>query len=371
MRSHPAPSPSPTALGIPACESAPSHLPHLIPPPHPSRSPSQSIRPSVSTKCPIRLRVVYSVLLHVNLFIEISIEERQFLDFICTQAHRFIVRGYGDRILLALMSVQGGKLADPLQELTGSRRKWMLLVGVQSAFASQRSPEESELLAETRCVDLSIISFRFGLLLGQFACHCTTVVASPPPSCSTIGEKFIAKQVDKRKKKKLEKDEHKMVGKNDKKNCEEIGAPKVVDHHDKLLVCGAIIVADLRLQVLRETEFILFVGVAHNKMLTKFSSGAYRKRAFNCKSKFITEREEAGRCNFSVKPLKSKRRGSEKNGRYAAIMLSESRIKVAAEARAAATAAMLFSIIKILLKMGQNGYNGHDTWPALISLVPP
>ncbi|GJR01455.1 hypothetical protein Tco_0524439 [Tanacetum coccineum] len=89
-------------------------------------------------------------LLHVNLFIEISIEERQFLDFICTQAHRFIVRGYGDRILLALMSVQGGKLADPLQELTGSRRKWMLLVGVQSAFASQRSPEESELLAETR-----------------------------------------------------------------------------------------------------------------------------------------------------------------------------------------------------------------------------
>ncbi|GJX56924.1 hypothetical protein Tco_0286821 [Tanacetum coccineum] len=62
------------------------------------------------------------------------------------------------------------------------------------------------------CVDLSIISFRFGLLLGQFACHCTTVVASPPPSCSTIGEKFIAKQVDKRKKKKLEKDEHKMVG---------------------------------------------------------------------------------------------------------------------------------------------------------------
>ncbi|GJU29626.1 hypothetical protein Tco_1173215 [Tanacetum coccineum] len=69
-----------------------------------------------------------------------------------------------------------------------------------------------------------------------------------------------------------------------------------------------------RLQVLRETEFILFAGVAHNKMLTKFSSGAYRKRAFNCKSKFVTEREEAGRCNFSVKPLKSKRRGSEKNG---------------------------------------------------------
>ncbi|GKA37095.1 hypothetical protein Tco_0723660 [Tanacetum coccineum] len=108
------------------------------------------------------------------------------------------------------------------------------------------------------------------------------------------------------------------------------------------------------------------------KMLTKFSSGAYRKRAFNCKSKFVTEREEAGRCNFSVKPLKSKRRGSEKNGRYAAIMLSESRIKVSAESKRqqpATSGMMLFSIIKILLKMGQNGYNGHDISKLAASLL--
>lgn len=39
------------------------------------------------------------------------------------------------------------------------------------------------------------------------------------------------------------------------------------DHRDKLLACGALIVAELRKQVLKETEFTCSAGVAHNKVL--------------------------------------------------------------------------------------------------------
>ncbi|CAL5412753.1 unnamed protein product [Camellia sinensis] len=45
------------------------------------------------------------------------------------------------------------------------------------------------------------------------------------------------------------------------------------DHLDKLLACGALIVAELRMQVLKETEFTCSAGIAHNKMLTKLVSG--------------------------------------------------------------------------------------------------
>ncbi|KAK9733513.1 hypothetical protein RND81_04G072200 [Saponaria officinalis] len=45
------------------------------------------------------------------------------------------------------------------------------------------------------------------------------------------------------------------------------------DHDDKLLSCGAIIVAELRRQVLMETEFTCSAGIAHNKMLAKLASG--------------------------------------------------------------------------------------------------
>ncbi|PIN17248.1 DNA polymerase iota/DNA damage inducible protein [Handroanthus impetiginosus] len=45
------------------------------------------------------------------------------------------------------------------------------------------------------------------------------------------------------------------------------------DHRDKLLAGGALIVAELRLQVLRETEFTCSAGIAHNKMLAKLASG--------------------------------------------------------------------------------------------------
>ncbi|XP_024529726.1 DNA polymerase eta isoform X2 [Selaginella moellendorffii] len=45
---------------------------------------------------------------------------------------------------------------------------------------------------------------------------------------------------------------------------------------DHLLACGAIIIADIRLAVLAETEFTCSAGVAHNKMLAKLSSGMHK-----------------------------------------------------------------------------------------------
>ncbi|KAL7614759.1 hypothetical protein Lser_V15G06581 [Lactuca serriola] len=45
------------------------------------------------------------------------------------------------------------------------------------------------------------------------------------------------------------------------------------DPRDKLLACGALIVTDLRLQVLQETQFTCSAGIAHNKMLAKLASG--------------------------------------------------------------------------------------------------
>ncbi|XP_058072199.1 DNA polymerase eta isoform X4 [Magnolia sinica] len=48
------------------------------------------------------------------------------------------------------------------------------------------------------------------------------------------------------------------------------------DHQDKLLACGAIIVAELWMQVLKETEFTCSAGIAHNKMLAKLASGMHK-----------------------------------------------------------------------------------------------
>ncbi|KAK6254241.1 hypothetical protein QUC31_015961 [Theobroma cacao] len=45
------------------------------------------------------------------------------------------------------------------------------------------------------------------------------------------------------------------------------------DHRDKLLACGILIVAELRMHVLKETEFTCSAGIAHNKMLAKLASG--------------------------------------------------------------------------------------------------
>ncbi|KAK9074181.1 hypothetical protein SSX86_006778 [Deinandra increscens subsp. villosa] len=62
-------------------------------------------------------------------------------------------------------------------------------------------------------------------------------------------------------------------GNDDRETVREWLTRRDADHRDKLLACGAIIVAELRLQVLRETEFTCSAGVAHNKMLAKLASG--------------------------------------------------------------------------------------------------
>ncbi|KQK09821.1 DNA polymerase eta [Brachypodium distachyon] len=48
------------------------------------------------------------------------------------------------------------------------------------------------------------------------------------------------------------------------------------DYQDKLLACGAIIVAQLRIKVLEETQFTCSAGIAHNKMLAKLVSGMHK-----------------------------------------------------------------------------------------------
>lgn len=43
------------------------------------------------------------------------------------------------------------------------------------------------------------------------------------------------------------------------------------DRRDKLLACGALIVAELRLEVSKETEFTCSAGIAHNKVSDSIS----------------------------------------------------------------------------------------------------
>ncbi|XP_021770564.1 DNA polymerase eta-like isoform X3 [Chenopodium quinoa] len=60
----------------------------------------------------------------------------------------------------------------------------------------------------------------------------------------------------------------------DAKECVKIWLQRSdADHNDKLLSCGALIVAELRNNVLKETEFTCSAGIAHNKMLAKLASG--------------------------------------------------------------------------------------------------
>ncbi|KAJ4782982.1 DNA polymerase eta [Rhynchospora pubera] len=48
------------------------------------------------------------------------------------------------------------------------------------------------------------------------------------------------------------------------------------DYQDKLLACGTIIVAELRVRVLQETKFTCSAGIAHNKMLAKLASPMHK-----------------------------------------------------------------------------------------------
>lgn len=48
------------------------------------------------------------------------------------------------------------------------------------------------------------------------------------------------------------------------------------DPKDKMLACGAVVIAELRLAVLAETTFTCSAGIAHNKMLAKLASGMHK-----------------------------------------------------------------------------------------------
>ncbi|CAN4112658.1 unnamed protein product [Withania somnifera] len=63
------------------------------------------------------------------------------------------------------------------------------------------------------------------------------------------------------------------VGSNAREKVRHWLARSDASHRDKLLACGALIVAELRLHVLEETEFTCSAGIAHNKMLAKLASG--------------------------------------------------------------------------------------------------
>ncbi|KAH9616721.1 hypothetical protein KSS87_004055 [Heliosperma pusillum] len=86
---------------------------------------------------------------------------------------------------------------------------------------------------------------------------------SPPKSIEDIDEEAIKSHI-------LGIDE---AGNNMKENVIKWLKSSDAEHHDKLLSCGAIIVAELRRQVLIETEFTCSAGIAHNKMLAKLASG--------------------------------------------------------------------------------------------------
>ncbi|KAK7839033.1 dna polymerase eta [Quercus suber] len=92
----------------------------------------------------------------------------------------------------------------------------------------------------------------------------TMLAETPPESLEVINEEAIKSHV---------------LGLNNedgidaKENVREWLSSSDADHRDKLLACGALIVAELRMQVLKETEFTCSAGIAHNKMLAKLASG--------------------------------------------------------------------------------------------------
>lgn len=54
------------------------------------------------------------------------------------------------------------------------------------------------------------------------------------------------------------------------------------DRRDKLLSCGALIVAELRLEVLKETEFTCSAGIAHNKVRSSIQNFTYMRVFLVC-----------------------------------------------------------------------------------------
>ncbi|XWS67377.1 hypothetical protein CRYUN_Cryun04dG0002100 [Craigia yunnanensis] len=91
----------------------------------------------------------------------------------------------------------------------------------------------------------------------------TMLAENPPQSLETIDEEALKSHILG-----LNNEDGSDVKENVKKWIHRCGA----DHRDKLLACGILIVAELRMEVLKETEFTCSAGIAHNKMLAKLAS---------------------------------------------------------------------------------------------------
>ncbi|WCJ33302.1 DNA polymerase eta [Euphorbia peplus] len=87
---------------------------------------------------------------------------------------------------------------------------------------------------------------------------------SPPESLEEIDEEALKSHVLGLKKE---------GQKDDQESVKEWLCSSNADHRDKLLACAVLIIAELRKQVLKETEFTCSAGIAHNKMLAKLASG--------------------------------------------------------------------------------------------------
>ncbi|KAL6206239.1 hypothetical protein ACLB2K_023488 [Fragaria x ananassa] len=92
----------------------------------------------------------------------------------------------------------------------------------------------------------------------------TMLAEAPPESLEAIEEEALKSHV-------LGLDNE--DGSEAKENVRKWVCSSNADRRDKLLACGALIVAELRLLVLKETEFTCSAGIAHNKMLAKLASG--------------------------------------------------------------------------------------------------
>ncbi|KAK4772179.1 hypothetical protein SAY86_013954 [Trapa natans] len=91
----------------------------------------------------------------------------------------------------------------------------------------------------------------------------TMLAAAPPDSLEIVNEEALRSHILG-----LNQEDNSDV----KENVRKWICRSSADRCDKLLACGVLIVADLRMQVLQDTQFTCSAGIAHNKMLAKLAS---------------------------------------------------------------------------------------------------